>query len=570
MMGKNFRTFTCAWLGLILLTGFSLAEEKIQTPGEAVNYTTYTQHEAITKFLSRLENVSPNLKVRIEGRTLPTEEYGAKDLYLCIITEEGISSPSELNRTKPTFYIAAAKHGNEQSAKEAALLLIRDLCADPLNELLKDVNVLVLPTANPYGNWFDQRRNEQNLDLNRDQVKLESPESEVINRIFREWMPEATLDVHEKGDDYYQVSIGCVSNVNIDASIQTFSREIILPEIEEKLAEKDVPFHEYLITQRMGIDSSAGVDYDRGDRGSGEMMKRYSTTDLNDGRNSPGIYETFSFIQEGASRHDLASLQERTQYQYLGIRYMTEAVASHGERIISMIRKLREELIKRAEIYSAEDLVHLRLKYARDKSEPTLTIKKYERAESPIRGILTTDKKAGDPITWADIKPYPHPAELKVVEEVVENWFPRVVPVLSVPRPLGYIVPANHLDVIETLIKHGIHVSFFDHDMKVNAEAYQVTDIKAAEYDYLPPEKIDVEKNLTQVIVRKGDYYISCAQPAAHLIPNLLEPQSQYGLIRYWKYKLVPQKGDIYPFCRVVSGNNLPVIPYRKWNEPMP
>lgn len=570
MMGDNFRTLTCVWLGLILLTGFSLAEEKIQTPGETVNYTAYTQHEAITKFLSRLENVSPNLKVRIAGRTLPTEEYGAKDLYVCIITEEGISSPSELNRKKPTFYIAAAKHGNEQSAKEAALLLIRDLCAGPLNELLKDVNVLVLPTANPYGNWFDQRRNEQNLDLNRDQVKLESPESEVINRIFREWMPEATLDVHEKGDDYYQVSIGCVSNVNIDASIQTFSRESILPEIEQKLAKKDFTFHEYLITQRMGIDSSAGVDYDPGDRGSREMMKRYSTTDLNDGRNSPGIYETFSFIQEGASRHDLASLQERTQYQYLGIRYMTEAVASHGGRIISMIRKLREDLIKRAEIYSAEDLVHLRMKYARDKSEPTLTIKKYERAESPIRGILTTEKKAGDPITWADIKPYPHPAELTVVEEVVENWFPRVVPVLSVPRPLGYIVPANHRDVIETLIKHGIHVTFFNQDIKVNVEAYQVTDIKAAEYDYLPPEKIDVEKKSTQVIVNKGDYYISCAQPAANLIPNLLEPQSQYGLIRYWKYKLIPQKGDIYPFYRVVSGNNLPLIPYRKWNEQVP
>jgi len=50
------------------------------------------------------------------------------------------------------------------------------------------------------------------------------------------------------------------------------------------------------------------------------------------------------------------------------------------------------------------------------------------------------------------------------------------------------------------------------------------------------------------------------------LIPNLLELQSQYGLIRYWKYKLVPQKGDLYPFYRVVNPIDLPVNPYQKWN----
>ncbi|GAI26745.1 unnamed protein product, partial [marine sediment metagenome] len=32
------------------------------------------------------------------------------------------------------------------------------------------------------------------------------------------------------------------------------------------------------------------------------------------------------------------------------------------------------------------------------------------------------------------------------------NWFPDVEPTLSVPRPLGYIIPAKHLDVVETLL----------------------------------------------------------------------------------------------------------------------
>ena len=46
-----------------------------------------------------------------------------------------------------------------------------------LRPLLKSLNFLIMPQTNPYGNWFDRRENEQGLDLNRDHVKLESPES---------------------------------------------------------------------------------------------------------------------------------------------------------------------------------------------------------------------------------------------------------------------------------------------------------------------------------------------------------------------------------------------------------
>ncbi len=543
------------------------AEELIRTPAEETNYTQYTQHQATAYFLSRLDAVSDNLTVKAAGRTLPREEYGSKDLWVCIITEEGVSSPENLNRAKPTFYLVGSKHGNEQSAKEASLMLIRDLCVGELKPLLKKVNFLVLPAANPYGNWFDIRRNEQNLDLNRDQVKLESPESEVINNIFREWMPEATMDIHEKGDDYYQVSIGCVSNPNIHQSLLDFSRKVLLSEVEKKLNEKNITFHEYLITQRMGIDSSAGVDYSEEDRGKREYMKRYSTTDLNDGRNSPGIYEALSFIQEGASRHDLETLKERTYYQYYGIRYMAESIGDHGEEIISLVRELRKELIHKAREYQMDDLVHLRMEYARDENEPFIKIKKFESAENRIIGLLKGDKKAGDPLTYEDIKPYPYPSDRKVAEEAVKNWFPKVQPTGSVIRPLAYYIPSQHQDVISTLLKHGIKVDFFEQDCSVEAQGYRVTHIVPAEYDYLAPQEISVVRKDIDVIVKKGDFYVSCAQPGAHLIPCLLEPESEYGLIRYWKYNLVPEKGDVFPFYRIIKKQKLPLIPYAPWKR---
>lgn len=557
-----------ASLLVIFFLSFSLAISMaavVKTPAEETNYTQYSQYEEITRFLSRVDHISKETSIQIIGHTRETRDYPSRDLYLCIINEEGVNCPHKLNRKKPTFLLVASQHGNEQSAKEAALWLIRDLTLGELKPMLKKINFLIIPQANPYGSWFDKRRNEQDLDLNRDHVKLEAPEVEAIHHVFRAWMPEVTMDVHEKGDDYYRVSIGCVSNANINLSIQEFSRNTILTEVEKKLRKKRITFHEYLVTQRMGVDSSAGVIYRPEDAGRRETMKRFSTTDLNDGRNSLGIYETLSFIQEGASRRDIKTLRERTRWQYFGIRFFAESIAKHGDEIIALVGSLREKLQERANVYSGEDLVHLRMKYERDKEEPELAIKKFERSETPIRGVLRVDKKAGDPLTLDDIAPHPYHSEYKVVNEVVKNWFPNVEPCLSVSRPLGYIIPAKHQDIIEILLRHGIEVKMFIKDIPLELEAYQIKEIMPSKYDYLPPQMIEVERKELQTIIKKGDFYVGCAQPGANLIPCLLEPQTQYGFIRYWKFKLVPETGDIFPFFRFVRTKVLPLIPYKSW-----
>lgn len=316
----------------------------------------------------------------------------------------------------------------------------------------------------------------------------------------------------------------------------------------------------------MGIDSSAGVRYRPEDVGQRERMTRYSTADINDGRNSLGIYETLSFIQEGASRHDLATLPDRTNWQYFGIRFFAEAIAERGEEVLKMVNESRAALLEKAKIDSDDDQVYIKMDYARGEKNPTLTLKRFENIESPIRGILKVDKKAGETLQASDIAPYPSPsARQKVVTEVVKNWFPGVVPKLNVTRPLGYIIPEKCQDVVETLLNHGVTVEIFSRDKTVDIEAYQVADVVPAKYDYLVPKKLEVEKKILQTVVKKGDFYVSCAQPAAHLIPLLLEPQCDFGLIRYWKYKLVPEKGNIFAFYRVVKSQDLPLIPYRNW-----
>jgi len=548
-----------------LLVAFVLEAAALKTPAEECLYVRYTLHEEVARFLGSLDSMSRELVVRVVGATKEVRGYPSRDLYLCILTETGVSSPEKLDRSKPTVLIVASQHGNEQSAKEAALGFIRDLAAGGLRPLLKRANVLVMPQCNPHGNHFDRRTNEHDLDMNRDHVKLESEGAAAIHRVFRIWMPEATLDMHEKGDDFYRVSLGCVSNLNVALEIQDFSRRVILDEVERALARKNIPFGEYLVRDEMGLNTSTGAAIPRERLRDRETMLRYSTTEINDGRNSLGIYQTLSFIMECASRRDLQTLKERTAWQAHGLRIWAESVARHGDEVLALVDRLRREDSAEAKVYAENDRVHLRMEYVRDPKVPRIVRKRFDAPPGQARGVLRVDKKAGETLTDADIKPLRFPRRSKVVDEVVENWFPLVESRLDVPRPLGYIVPADKTEVVENLLRHHIEVGLCVRDVPLSVEAYLVTDIEPSDIDWLPPDRIEVEKRRMPAVIRNGDYFVSCAQPAAVLIPLLLEPQSQFGLICYRRFDLVPKQGELYSVWRVVEAEALPVVPYKNF-----
>jgi uncharacterized iron-regulated protein len=550
---------------LILGPGLEAALPPLKTPAEETSYREYTQNEAIAAFLSALDRASAETAVSIVGRSLAADEYGARDIFLVVLSKNGAAAPGALDRTKPTVLFTAAQHGNEQSAKEAVLQIIRDLAVGDLRPLLDKVNVLAIPQTNPYGNFMNVRANERDLDMNRDHVKLEAEGVRAIHRVFTAFRPEATIDVHEKGDDYYRVSIGCVSNVNIGRDLQDFSRGVVLAEVEKSLKKKNVTFHEYLVTEDLGVDTSSGAAYERGPAGPREEMKRFSTTDLNDGRNSLGIFETLSFIQEGASRHDVETLKARTDWQYQGLRAWLESIAGHGAEVLKMVLGDRARLLERAGARAVADRVHLRMKFARDPKEPQLLLKRFETLESPIRGILKVDKRAGETLLAGDLAPYPGPRNAKIVDELVKNWFPNVEPTLSVPRPRGYIVRGDRLDIVETLLGLGVEVGLVVKDGLADAEAYEVAAVVPSKLDYVAPEKIDVAVKSVRVPVKKGDFYVDGVQPAANLVPALLEPQSEFGLIRYWKFKLVPDAGGVFEILRFAGETPLSVVPYKPW-----
>lgn len=104
-----------------------------------------------------------------------------------------------MNSTKLKVYIQAAIHGNEPAADQAAMALLGKMDADQTwtASLLEKMDILMLPRYNVDGVHYFQRILANNLDGNREAIKLDRRQSRDIRRRFGEYGPHISIDLHE-------------------------------------------------------------------------------------------------------------------------------------------------------------------------------------------------------------------------------------------------------------------------------------------------------------------------------------------------------------------------------------
>jgi hypothetical protein len=534
--------FLSGWLALA-------AAAHLLTPAEERQYAAYTHYDDVVGFLSRLQALDGRIQVYVVGKTLEnaSEERLGRDLLCCVVSDP------QRKGDKVLVQLQAVQHGNEQSGVDAVQKLLAGIVERKLDFLLERMDLVIFPQVNPYGNENNVRVNEQGLDMNRDHSKLETPEVEAMHRVFAALYPEVTFDMHEKGDDYVKINVGTVTNLNIDPRIGEFSHRVILP-VAFKAA-GDTPAREYLIQTTMDdLPSSGAVPEGLADPH--EEIYRFSTTDINDGRNSFGIFNTFSFIQEISGNGDIDQYRDRSRWAFAGLTAFLRAVYDNSREIKAITAQCRADLVRRARSVGPDNLVHLRTIYARDPQQPVLKVKTYVREDAGVIAYAARDIKADEPLTRSDLlRPGRRP---RVVEAEIKNWFPRLESLAACVRPLGYVVPGERRDVVSLLLKLGVKVYSFDRGGVLAVEACQVDDVIQGTEDYIPPQRIAVSHRPLQLPVKRGDSYVPLDQPAANLVPLLLEPQSDLGLIRFRAFNLAVEKGDIFPIYRVLQPPPLP------------
>ncbi len=178
-------------LQLLLAALLYAGPDELLTVAEESRWQATATHAQVVDLLERIAERSTVMRLGELGRTVE-----GRSIPIAILADPPVSSAAEARESgKAVVFAFGAIHAGEVCGKEALLMLARELALDG-HPLLDRLILVLAPVYNGDGNdrmspdnrpgqdgpalGMGQRENAQGLDLNRDYVKLESPESRAL------------------------------------------------------------------------------------------------------------------------------------------------------------------------------------------------------------------------------------------------------------------------------------------------------------------------------------------------------------------------------------------------------
>ena len=450
-----------------------------------------------------------------------------KKLPLLIIADPPITSPAEAKKSgKLVAYVQANIHAGEVDGKEGLLMLAREIALTADRPLLKDLVLLFCPDFNPDGN--DQikvsnrpdqngpvgvgiRANGGGFDLNRDFVKLETPEVRAFVRIMNAWDPALMIDCHTTNGSYhrYTLTYDGPRHPNTGVALLENVRDKMLPEVGRML-QKKTGFKSF-VYGNFSRDKSRWITYGH--------TPRYSTQYV-------GMRGRIGILSESYS---FASYKDRVIASQEFVRANLEYLAAHKDEI----RRLLASNDQGNEIAVRTNSVALRKE----------TVLGYEEETKVGRRATLFDK--------------PHDYELQLVT--------KVEPAEKVERPYAYLFPAQFKSAVETLQRHGIVVEELNQEMALAVEPYMVTRITKTERPFQNHNEVTVMIAGQTAVVKAtkptsqpaGTIVVRTAQRLGVLASYLLEPRSEDGLVTWNFFDEGLQVDQAFPVLRLPAEASL-------------
>jgi hypothetical protein len=225
-----------------------------QTTAERSGFTETTRHADVRAFLDAvLSSGAPRTSV-LELRELGRSHEG-RILPLVVAADPALPEEPAALAADPRLriFVNANIHPGEVEGKEAMLQLVREIAEGRHDAWLEHVVLFVVPNFNADGNeridvknrvaqngpvgGVGVRPNAQGLDLNRDFVKLESPEVRALVAAMRQYDPHLLFDLHTTNGSYhgYHLTYASSLSTNADPALDHFAREELLEVVRARL-----------------------------------------------------------------------------------------------------------------------------------------------------------------------------------------------------------------------------------------------------------------------------------------------------------------------------------------------
>jgi hypothetical protein len=464
----------------------------LQTVAESSDFTATATYDEV---MSMCRELAQTRSVCLSSMGQTFEE---RDLPLLILSNAKVTKPSDLTGSNKLVVFAMGNiHAGEVCGKEALLMLARELSVPP-SPLLEQVVVLLAPIYNADGNecfsvnnrrnqvgparGMGQRTNAQDLDLNRDNVKHESPESRALARLITDWKPAICIDTHTTNGSHhrYTITYDGPRHPATPGGIVEYTRDKFLPAVDKQLSASGYESFFY---------GNFNKAHDRWD--TYPDLPRYCTHYF-------GLRGTIGVLSEA--------------YAY----------ASYKDRVLAT-RDFVKGCLECA-VAQADAIRQLLIDAERADREATT----FPIVSTPVAlgefEILGYDEREqnGKSIRTDEHRVYPL------------TYYGLSRPTKTVRRPFGYLVPGEATKVIDTLVSHNIQICRLVRDTELDIEYYSIVEAELADREIQGHRPMEVKSTTTsrvQKTMPMGTVIVPAHQPMlGGLIANLLEPAAADGL----------------------------------------
>ena len=496
-----------------------------QTPAEKSAFAKTPSYDETMAYLRRIAAAAPG-QVRIEtfGKT-----GEGRDLVAVIASKDGVFEPDAIHRSgRPIVLIQNGIHAGEIDGKDASLALLRDMVATKSQKALLDrAVVVILPIYNADGhersgpyNRINQNGPEEmgwrttalNLNLNRDYMKADAPETRAFLRLWNRWLPDYFVDNHvTDGLDYqYDVTYQCDWTPDVVPAIAEWQRRVVEPYLAQAVAQAGHVPGPY-------IDPKDASDLSRGMR-TWPSLPRYSNGYTNV-QNRPGML---------VETHMLKDYRTRVEGTYAILRALLELVNRDADALLRMNRQA-----------------------------DAATIAEGKASGRPAIPLLLVSDGTTEPFVYKGIRVEHSPSEISgtrrrsYTADPIEMTLPKDVgfkAAVSVVPPAAYIVPAQWTEVIDVLAAHGLRMSRTSRPWEGEVETYRCDEprwnprpFEGRQVLFSPGEgtpKSDAALGSCRVVREKLEYpagsaVVPLAQRAARVAIHLLEPQGPDSFVAW-------------------------------------
>lgn len=436
-----------------------------------------------------------------------------------VISRTGaLSAEAARRRGLPVVLVQGGIHAGEIDGKDAGYLLFRQMLdGEAATGVLDKLVVVFVPVYNVdgherFGKWnrpsqrgpaeMGQRNTAQNINLNRDYVKADAPETQAMLRLINDWDPIVYTDLHVTNGAKFQADLSVqIEPLHVGDAQLARQGEALRDAVLGRLGDQGFIALPYYPEFRRRDEPESGFDMN-------VYQARFSTT-------YPALRNRFSLLLE---THSWKEYPKRVRMTRDYVEALLQETARNGSTWLQTARAADERAAKLA----GQEVV-LDWKNTDEARIVEFPGYEYSYSASPITGSVLIRYDEQKPQVW------------KV------PLYDKAIPARTAILPTGgYLVAPAFADAVAPLLDlHGIRYTRLKQDKAgVAVEAFHPTRVQFANSPNEGRQMVSVEGKWTSETrtLAGNSLYVPAAQAGSRLIATLFEPLASDSLLSWGQF----------------------------------